>query len=114
MWLTRLALRYPISTLMGSIAILVLGMVSFFQLPIDMLPDIQLPSVTASTFYTGAGPIDMEQSITVPIERAVSSTRDVDYIQSATREGASQVRIYFNWEADLKEGYIDIICTAAC
>ena len=109
MWLTRLALRYPISTLMGSIAILVLGMVSFFQLPIDMLPDIQLPSVTASTFYTGAGPIDMEQSITVPIERAVSSTRDVDYIQSATREGASQVRIYFNWEADLKEGYIDII-----
>jgi CzcA family heavy metal efflux pump len=94
---------------MGSIAILVLGMVSFFQLPIDMLPDIQLPSVTATTFYSGAGPTDMEQSITVPIERAVSSTRDVDYIQSSTREGVSQVRIYFSWEADTKEGYIDII-----
>ena len=74
MWLTRLSLKYPISTFMGAIAILVLGIVSFFQLPIDMLPDIQIPSVSAITFYNGAGPLDMEQSVTVPIERAVSST----------------------------------------
>jgi CzcA family heavy metal efflux pump len=109
MWLTRLALKYPISTLMASFAVLVLGLVSFFQIPIDMLPNIQLPSITAVTFYSGAGPMDMEQSITVPIERAVSSTSDVDYIQSSTREGISQVRIYFNWEANTSEGFIDII-----
>lgn len=109
MWLTRLSLKYPISTLMASFAVLVLGLVSFFQIPIDMLPNIQLPSITAVTFYSGAGPMDMEQSITVPIERAVSSTSDVDYIQSSTREGISQVRIYFNWEANTSEGYIDII-----
>ncbi|MBN1634760.1 MAG: efflux RND transporter permease subunit [Ignavibacteria bacterium] len=108
MWLTRLALKYPISTLMASIAVFVLGMVSFFQLPIDMLPDIQLPSVTTVTFYSGASPMDMEQSITVPIERAVSSTTDVDYIQSSTREGVAQVRLYFNWEADLSESFIDV------
>ncbi|HEY5123006.1 MAG TPA: efflux RND transporter permease subunit [Ignavibacteria bacterium] len=109
MWLTRLSLKYPISTLMASFAVLVLGLVSFFQIPIDMLPNIQLPSITAVTFYSGAGPMDMEQSITVPIERAVSSTSDVDYIQSSTREGISQVRIYFNWEANTSEGFIDII-----
>jgi CzcA family heavy metal efflux pump len=108
MWLTRLALKYPISTFMVSIAVFVLGMVSFFQLPIDMLPDIQLPSVTAVTFYSGAGPMDMEQSITVPIERAVSSTSDVDYIQSSTREGVTQVRLYFDWEANLSESFIDV------
>lgn len=109
MWLTRLALKYPISTLMASIAIFVLGVVSFFQLPIDMLPNIQIPSVSTITFYTGAGPRDMEQSITVPIERAVSSTNDVSYIQSSTREGVSQVRIYFNWDANTNIGLIDVI-----
>ncbi|MBI5404005.1 MAG: efflux RND transporter permease subunit [Ignavibacteriae bacterium] len=109
MWLTRLALKYPISTLMASIAILVLGLVSFFQLPIDMLPDIQIPSVTAITYYSGAGPKDMEQSVTIPIERSVSSTNDVNYIQSATREGLSQVRIYFNWDANTNVGLIDVI-----
>ena len=109
MWLTRLALKYPISTLMASIAIFVLGLVSFQQLPIDMLPNIQIPSVSAITYYNGAGPLDMEQSVTVPIERSVSSTSDVDYIQSTTKEGVSQVRIYFNWDANTGEGLIDVI-----
>jgi len=94
---------------MGAIAILVLGIVSFFQLPIDMLPDIQIPSVSAITFYNGAGPLDMEQSVTVPIERAVSSTNDVNYVQSQTREGVSRVQIYFNWDANTNVGLIDVI-----
>jgi CzcA family heavy metal efflux pump len=109
MWLTRLALKYPITTLMASIAIFVLGIVSFEQLPIDMLPNIQIPVVSAITFYNGAGPLDMEQSVTVPIERAVSSTNDVDYISSSTREGISSIRIYFNWDANTDVGLIDVI-----
>ena len=109
MWLTRLSLKYPISTFMGAIAIFVLGIVSFFQLPIDMLPNIQIPSVSAITFYNGAGPLDMEQSVTVPIERAVSSTNDISYVQSSTREGISNIRIYFNWDANTNVGLIDVI-----
>lgn len=109
MWLTRLALRYPITTFMFAFAVFVLGSVSFFQLPIDMLPDIQIPTVTVVTYYKGAGPADMEQSITFPIERTVSSTTDIDYVQSSTREGVSQVRVYFNWGANTDVGMIDII-----
>jgi len=109
MWLTRLALKYPITTLMASLAILVLGMVSFLQLPIDMLPNIQIPVVSVITFYNGAAPSDMEQSVTVPIERAVSSTNDVSYVQSVTREGVSQVRVYFNWGANTDVGLVDVI-----
>jgi CzcA family heavy metal efflux pump len=109
MWLTRLSLKYPISTFMAAIAVFVLGLVSFEQLPIDMLPDIQIPVVSAITYYNGAGPLDMEQSVTVPIERAVSSTNDVNYVQSSTREGVSSVRIYFNWDANTNVGLIDVI-----
>ena len=109
MWLTRLSLKYPISTFMAAIAVFVLGLVSFFQLPIDMLPNIQIPVVSAITFYNGAGPLDMEQSVTVPIERAVSSTNDVSYVQSSTREGISNIRIYFNWDANTNVGLIDVI-----
>ena len=109
MWLTRLALKYPISTLMGSIAILVLGLVSFLQLPIDMLPNIQIPVVSVITFYNGAAPTDMEQSVTVPLERAVSSTNDISYVQSRTREGMSQIMVYFNWGTNTDVGLVDII-----
>jgi CzcA family heavy metal efflux pump len=109
MWLTRLALKYPITTLMAALAIFVLGLVSFMQLPIDMLPNIQIPVVSVITYDNGAGPIDMEQSVTVPIERAVSSANDVNYVQSSTREGISEVRVNFNWDANTDVGLLDVI-----
>ena len=109
MWLTRLALRYPITTLMAALAVFVLGVVSFSQLPIDMLPNIQIPVVSVITFNSGASPVDMEQTVTVPIERVVSSTSDVSYIQSSTREGVSQVRVNFNWDTNTDVGLIDVI-----
>ncbi len=109
MWLTRLALRYPISTFLFAITVLVLGLVSFQQLPIDLLPNITVPVVSTITFYQGAGPLDMEQTVTRLVERSVSSTNDVDYVQSSTREGISRVTISFNWDANLDVGLVDVV-----
>jgi len=109
MWLTRLALKYPISTLLFALTLVVLGFVAFRQLQVDMLPDISIPVVSVSANYSGAGPLDMEQSVTLPIERAVSSVNDVDYVQSTTREGSSRVRINFNWGANVDVAMIDVV-----
>ncbi len=109
MWLTRLALKYPISTFLFAITIAVLGFVSFSQLPIDLLPSVSIPVVSTITFYNGAGPTDMEQSVTAVIERGVSSVNDVNYVQSSTREGISQIRINLNWDANLDVALVDVI-----
>lgn len=109
MWLTRLALKYPISTFLFAITILVLGIVSFQQLPVDLLPNISIPIISTITFYSGAGPLDMEQAVTAFIERGVASVNDVDYVQSSTKEGVSQVRINFNWSANLDVALVDVI-----
>ncbi|HEY3296493.1 MAG TPA: efflux RND transporter permease subunit [bacterium] len=109
MWLTRLALRYPITTFLLACTIMVLGLVSFTQLRIDLLPDITIPVVSVITFYTGAGPLDMEQTVTTFIERGVSSTNNVTYVQSSTKEGISQVRINFDWGANLDVALVDVI-----
>jgi CzcA family heavy metal efflux pump len=109
MWLTRIALKYPISTFLISVTIVVLGFVSLQQLPIDLLPNISIPTVTVSTQYPGASPLDMEQTVTTAIERAVSSVNNVDYVQSSTREGVSTVRINFNWGANTDVAMVDVI-----
>ena len=109
MWLTRLALRYPISTFLFALTILVFGLVSFTQLPVDLLPNITVPVVSVITFYTGAGPLDMEQSVTRIIERGVSSTNNVDYVVSSTREGISSIRIFFTWDANVDVGLVDVV-----
>lgn len=109
MWLTRLALRYPISTFLFALTIMVFGLVSFTQLPVDLLPNISVPVVSVITFYSGAGPLDMEQSVTRLVERGVSSTNNVDYVDSSTREGISSVRIYFTWDANTDVGLVDVV-----
>jgi CzcA family heavy metal efflux pump len=109
MWLTRLALKYPISTFLFAVTVLVFGIVSFTQLPVDLLPNITVPVVTTITFFSGAGPLDMEQSVTRIIERSVTSVSDVSYVQSSTREGISQIRINFDWQANLDVGMVDIV-----
>ena len=109
MWLTRLALKYPISTFLFAITIMVFGMVSFQQLPVDLLPNITIPVVTTIAFYSGAGPLDMEQTVTTVIERGVTSVSDVNYVQSSTREGNTRVSINFNWNANVDVGLIDVV-----
>ena len=109
MWLTRLALRYPVSTFLIAATIAVLGFVSLAQLPIDLLPSISIPTVSVSTNYAGASPLDMEQTVTAPIERAVSSVNNAEYVQSSTREGTSRVQVYFNWGANTDVAMVDII-----
>lgn len=109
MWLTRLALKYPISTFLFAVTVMIFGYVSFTQLPVDLLPNFTVPVVTTITFYSGAGPLDMEQTVTTLVERNVSSVSDVDYVQSSTKEGISQVRINFNWNANLDVGLVDVV-----
>lgn len=109
MWLTRLALRYPISTFLFAATILIFGYVSFSQLPIDLLPDITIPRVSVVTYYNGASPLDMEQTVTRLIERTVASVNNASYVESNTREGISAVRVSFNWDANLDAGLVDVV-----
>ena len=75
MWLTRLALRNPVLILMLSLMLIVLGVVSLNRLSVDLFPDITIPVIRIATFYTGAGPQDIEKSI-VFLEGAYTLSND--------------------------------------
>ncbi|MBI5536764.1 MAG: efflux RND transporter permease subunit [Deltaproteobacteria bacterium] len=108
MWLTRLALRNPVFILMMSLMICVLGYVSFTKLSVDLFPDISIPVVRVATFYTGAGPGDIEKSITEPIERAVSATPGVDRVESTSKQGASVISVWFNYGVNLDNAQFEV------
>jgi hydrophobe/amphiphile efflux-1 (HAE1) family protein len=108
MWLTRLALRNPIFILMMSLMTVVLGVQSLLKLSVDLFPNIDIPLVQVATFYTGAGPVDIEKSITVPIERAVSASPGVDRIESTSKQGVSVVRVWFQFGTNLDNAQFDV------
>src|SRR5207248_2813889 len=108
MWLTRLALRNPVLILLTSLMALALGAVSLDRLAVDLFPDISIPLIRVATFYTGAGPVDIEKSITVPIERAVSASPGVDRVESVSKQGVSLVSVWFQFGTNLDNAQFDV------
>ncbi|MDA1193046.1 MAG: efflux RND transporter permease subunit, partial [Candidatus Poribacteria bacterium] len=106
--LPNAALRRPITTFMVFIALIVIGLVAFSRLAIDMLPDIEFPSVTVSVGYPGASPHEVETLITEPMERAVSTAQNIEEVTSDSGEGSSSVRVEFTWGTDMTEAINDI------
>lgn len=108
MWLTRLALKNPILILMMSLMVIALGVLAVGRLSVDLFPNIDIPVIRVVTFYTGAGPEDIEKSITQPIERAVASSPGVDRVESTSKQGASIVSVWFNYGTDLDTAQFDV------
>jgi CzcA family heavy metal efflux pump len=107
MWLTRLALKNPVLIAMVTLAIAILGIVSLNRLPIDLFPNINLPVLRVATLYPGAGPQDIEHTVTYPVEKAVSGLSNVDHIESVSKEGVSLVSVWLDWSADLSAAMVE-------
>ncbi len=109
MWLTLLALRNRIGFLMLSLAMVVLGLTSLERLPVDLFPNIQVPVAFVGVIYKGAPPLDIEQSVVYPIEKAVSSASNVEHVESFAKQGLGAVQIWFNWGADINVGQMEVM-----
>jgi multidrug efflux pump subunit AcrB len=108
MWLTRLALRNPVLILMLALMTIALGGVSVQRLAVDLFPPIDLPVIRVATFYTGAGPDDIEKSITQPIERAVASAPGTDRVESTSKQGVSLVSVWFAFGTNLDNAQFEV------
>lgn len=109
MWLTLLALRNRIGILMLSLGMVVLGALCFQRLPIDLFPQIQVPVAFVGVVYKGAPPLDIEQSVVYPIEKAVSSASNVEHVESFSKQGLGAVQVWFNWGADINVGQMEVM-----
>jgi hydrophobe/amphiphile efflux-1 (HAE1) family protein len=108
MWLTRLALRNPVLILMMSLMVIALGLVSVSRLSVDLFPAIDIPVIRVATFYTGAGPEDIEKTVTQPIERAVAASPGVDRVESTSKQGVSIVSVWFQFGTNLDNAQFDV------
>lgn len=106
--LSDLALKRQITTFMVFIAIVMIGVFSLSRLSIDLLPDIEFPTLTISTSYSGASPKEVELLITEPMERAVSTVQNIEEVTSTSSEGSSSVRVSFVWGTDMSDAANDL------
>ncbi|HEY52262.1 MAG TPA: efflux RND transporter permease subunit [Caldilineae bacterium] len=94
------SIRNPVATTMIMAALVVLGVVSFFRMPVDLFPDISFPIMAITTVYPGAGPDQTQSQITELLEEEMSSISGVDSITSESGEGYSLVIIQFTMDSN--------------
>ncbi|MBV9546398.1 MAG: efflux RND transporter permease subunit, partial [Chloroflexi bacterium] len=108
MGLTRLAIRRPLTVLMGILALVLMGGVAYTYLQVDRLPPVQIGVVSVSVGYPNASAENVERLIAEPLENAISGISGVDTITSTSNEGSANVTVQLVDGYDPNQADIDI------
>jgi multidrug efflux pump subunit AcrB len=103
MRLPEFGVKRSITTIMIFLGVMLLGVVALIKLPVDMLPEIEPPAISAVTVYPGAAAADVEDKVTRIIENQLSIVDNLDTITSISAENQSIVTCRFDWGTNLDE-----------
>jgi HAE1 family hydrophobic/amphiphilic exporter-1 len=106
--LSKLAVDRPITLLMTTLIFVGFGIYGLQNLRLNLYPDVSFPTITVYTSYEGVAPEDIETLVSRPIEEAVGSISGIRRIRSLSSQGASVVKLNFNWGTDLYEAENDV------
>ena len=77
-------------------AIMLVGIVAYFQLPVSALPEVDYPTIQVLTFYPGASPDVVATTVTAPLERQLGELQGLSQMTSTSSGGTSVVVLQFN------------------
>jgi HAE1 family hydrophobic/amphiphilic exporter-1 len=102
-------IRRPVTAIVISLVIVILGTICIFNLPINQYPYITPPSISVAGSYTGADAITVEQTVATPIEEAINGTPGMEYIQSnSTSSGQISVNTTFKVGTNVDVALLDV------
>jgi len=101
MKLPEISVRRHVASIMFFLAVILIGIISMFNLKLDMLPDIEPPVINIITTWPGASASDVEQRVTKVVEDYASLLEGVDDLYSKSLDNLSIVSIKFKWGTDL-------------
>jgi multidrug efflux pump len=98
---SRLFILRPVATTLLMVAILIVGLIAFFQLPLSALPEVDYPTIQVQTFYPGASPEVITSAITAPLEKQFGQMPGLSQMSSTSSAGASVITLQFNLALDI-------------
>ncbi len=106
--LPRFSTLRPIFVSMGVLIVLVLGLFSLSRLRIDLLPTVELPTITVATAYENASPEVVERLVTQIVEEILATVPGIEEMTSVSSEGQSNIQVRFAWGTDLDAAVADV------
>jgi multidrug efflux pump len=93
---SRLFILRPVATTLLMVAILVVGLIAYLQLPLSALPEVAYPTIQVQTFYPGASPEVITSAITAPLEKQFGQMPGLNQMSSTSSAGASVITLQFS------------------
>jgi multidrug efflux pump len=108
MFLPELCIKRPVLATVMSLAIILIGVITFLRLPVREYPNIDAPVVSVRTVYPGASAEIMESQVTQPLEDSLAGIEGIRTIKSVSREEVSQITVEFLLERDVDSAANDV------
>ncbi|HSL69477.1 MAG TPA: efflux RND transporter permease subunit, partial [Longimicrobiales bacterium] len=110
--MVRFSIRRPVAIAMVYLAISLLGILAWRNLPIELLPDTDLPRLTVNAQWRGASPETAEAFLTSPLEASIQQVRGVEKVTSQSFEsngvGVAQIDVEFERETDMEFARLEL------
>ncbi|SDZ51661.1 hydrophobic/amphiphilic exporter-1, HAE1 family [Evansella caseinilytica] len=106
---TRFSIKRPVFTIVTMILFLLLGTISLTNIPLKLMPDINPPIGAVVTNYPNAGPDEVLDKVSKPLESSLATVPGLNNISSVSMEGASMTILEFSWSSNIDEVENDII-----
>ncbi|GHV62275.1 acriflavin resistance protein [Spirochaetia bacterium] len=95
------SVKHPVSVLSGLIAVILLGLLCSFLIPVDFLPALSSRNLLVAAEYPGISAADMRSMVTIPLEDAFASLRGLKSASSVSRDGLSLLSLELHWGQDI-------------
>ena len=105
---SRPFIQRPIATSLLMLALLLVGIIGYRQLPIAALPEVDYPTMQVMTFYPGASADVMASAVTAPLERQLGEVPGLNQMLSSSSDGASIITLQFNLSLDIDVAEQDV------
>jgi HAE1 family hydrophobic/amphiphilic exporter-1 len=102
------SVKRPVTTILIFIGLMVMGIYSLTQLPVDLYPEMELPFVVVYTTYPGASASDIESNVTKPLENSLNSVSKLKELTSTSSDAVSVIFMQFEYGTNLDEASNDI------
>lgn len=109
MTISNFSIKRPVFTIVTMFLVIILGAVSFFKIPVTLIPELNPPVAVVVTNYPGASSTEVSEKLTKPLEASLSTAPGLKSMQSSSEEGANFIILMFDWSTNIDDVQLDIM-----
>lgn len=106
--MVKFLIKRPIAVLMAFTACFIVGVVTYFSLPVSLLPDIDIPQITVQVSGENSSARELENTMVAPVRRQLMQVSGLSEMRSETRDGSGIIRLSFDFGTDTDLAFIEV------